>query len=134
MQGADQKGSLFCLGIRRFELWHPFKLQSGCLLTLSHSVTYSSMFEKNTEVTGTSSHRAKHSNVSIYYSLGCKQGKAITAEKKKSCSRGSIQCVAEKNRVLKVRNWINLSSVTITVLTKGQTSFKALLKLICTHS
>lgn len=41
------------------------------------------MFEKNTEVTGTSSHRAKHSNVSIYYSLGCKQGKAITAGKKK---------------------------------------------------
>lgn len=60
------------------------------------------MFEKNTEVTGTSSHRAKHSNVSIYYSLGCKQGKAITAEKKK---KGMLQqgqhsvCCTEKQSI-----------------------------------
>lgn len=57
------------------------------------------MFEKTTEVTGTSSHRAKHSNVSIYYSLGRKQGKAITAEKKGMLQQGQHSvCCTEKQR------------------------------------
>lgn len=49
-------------------------------------------------MTGRSSHRDKHSNVNIYYSLGYEQGKAITAERKKSYSSGSIQCVVERKQ------------------------------------
>lgn len=82
-----------------FELWQPFKLKSACLLSLSHSVTYSSMFEKNSDVNEKCSPRDKHSNVNIYYSLACEQEKAITAERRKCSSSSSIWWDAEQKHM-----------------------------------
>lgn len=76
-----------------FEQWWSFKLKSACLLSLSHRVTHSGMFgEKESEVSGSSSQRDKHSNANIYYLLASEQGKAITAEREKWSRR--IQHVA----------------------------------------